>query len=611
MLELHSHGAATSPAAIGCKRGICSRPVARAHVSLSCFCGALQSRSRKLRSFDCGQSWIGQGTPPRAAHSTFNGNKDIRALDSRISSACCFLIKHESSSRPDLRCQAGAGGSEVAEAVPDEPVRSSKYEAWNATTERLTALSTVAGLFMMVPQILKNATLLRANQGAALGILSWLGFATGFLGNMLLLSYFTAKRELSACLVQVVGATSTAILLAQVFIAGFMPPPAFTAVAAYLLLGCAVNCLRFTRHLPQPLWDTWQDVIGVLGLAVLPQVIWSTFSSITTKLPGTISAVGGLLFIVAMRRGLVGQPWRDRWQLLSGWTATLLFMVMPVAQLQVCFTRPDQLAGMSALSSLLGIVGNGLMVPRALFTRDFIWFLGCSWGCILMGWGVLLAMALHGFYPPRLFMAVSLALIGYLAVVFKFDADAHGCTPLLGSISGHPLHSDPLRNLISIGGNPVTQALRELDDDSLCVPKVVVEEFPDAFKFIATVPGLEKKDMQVQVRGKDVLTITGKRTREERDGDDSNRVVKEFSSFKRSFRLPRGVSTKKVTAVARNGVLTVTVPKKTSSKVTSGRSVAHRNANAVAKDNISKQGGLNGEQRVSKRRKVVHFAPGC
>ncbi|GJP30796.1 hypothetical protein CLOM_g6957 [Closterium sp. NIES-68] len=173
-------------------------------------------------------------------------------------------------------------------------------------TERLTALSTVAGLFMMVPQILKNASLLRANQGASLAILSWLGFATGFLGNMLLLSYFTAKKELSACLVQVVGAGTTAILLGQVFMAGFMPPPAFTAVAAYFLIGCTVNCLRFVGHLPQSLWDTWQDLIGVLGLAVLPQVIWSTFSSIPTKLPGTISAVAGLLFIAAMRRGMVG-----------------------------------------------------------------------------------------------------------------------------------------------------------------------------------------------------------------------------------------------------------------------------------------------------------------
>ncbi|CAI5501228.1 unnamed protein product [Closterium sp. Naga37s-1] len=149
-----------------------------------------------------------------------------------------------------------------------------------------------------------------------------------------------------------------------------------------------------------------------------------------------------------------------------------------------------------------------------------------------------------------------------------FPSDLLSDSPTLLS---HSLHSHPLRNLISIAGNRGTQALRELDNDSLGVPKVAVEETPDAIKFVATVPGLEKKDMQVQVRGKDVLTITGKRTREERDGDDSNRVVKEFSSFKRSFRLPRGVTTKMVTAVARNGVLTVTVPKKTSPKETSGR----------------------------------------
>ena len=42
--------------------------------------------------------------------------------------------------------------------------------------------------------------------------------------------------------------------------------------------------------------------------------------------------------------------------------------------LQMCFAYPERIAGMSAGSSLLGIVGNGLMIPRALFTRDFIWY---------------------------------------------------------------------------------------------------------------------------------------------------------------------------------------------------------------------------------------------
>ena len=52
-------------------------------------------------------------------------------------------------------------------------------------------------------QIVKNARLLLAGDSASLGVLSWVGYATGYLGNMLLLSYFTARREQSACFVQV------------------------------------------------------------------------------------------------------------------------------------------------------------------------------------------------------------------------------------------------------------------------------------------------------------------------------------------------------------------------------------------------------------------------
>lgn len=47
-------------------------------------------------------------------------------------------------------------------------------------------------------------------------------------------------------------------------------------------------------------------------------------------------------------------------------------------------------------SILLGMLGNGLMVPRALYTRDKIWFLGVGWGP-LMGWVQLLSLYVaHG-----------------------------------------------------------------------------------------------------------------------------------------------------------------------------------------------------------------------
>ncbi len=40
---------------------------------------------------------------------------------------------------------------------------------------------------------------------------------------------------------------------------------------------------------------------------------------------------------------------------------------------------------------LLALLGNSLMVPRALFVQDRIWQLGSCWACFA-GWGQLLSM---------------------------------------------------------------------------------------------------------------------------------------------------------------------------------------------------------------------------
>ena len=64
---------------------------------------------------------------------------------------------------------------------------------------------------------------------------------------------------------------------------------------------------------------------------------------------------------------------KDVWCTVGAWTATLLFMVMPVAQLIKNCTQPESLAGIAIGSVLLGALGNGLMIPRALFLKDVIW----------------------------------------------------------------------------------------------------------------------------------------------------------------------------------------------------------------------------------------------
>lgn len=55
--------------------------------------------------------------------------------------------------------------------------------------------------------------------------------------------------------------------------------------------------------------------------------------------------------------------------------------------------QASSLEGLSLGTMLLALLGNALMVPRALHTRDVVWFVGSTWACTA-GWGQLLSMAL-------------------------------------------------------------------------------------------------------------------------------------------------------------------------------------------------------------------------
>lgn len=309
-----------------------------------------------------------------------------------------------------------------------------EYASWDGITEKLVLSSSAVGLFMMVPQILKNAASVQEGNAAALAILPWTGYSTGFLGNMLLLSYFVGKREISATFVQGIGASSTAVLLWQIYLAGYMPPAAFATVAGVLATGLLVNALEYGRVLPKSLWSTWQDLSGIVGLAVLPQVVWSTFSDSSTVLPGVLSAAGGIFLVLGLRTGWLSEDIRGAWAKASGWTATLLFMFMPIPQLQACFTRPESLAGISILAPILALTANGLMVPRALFTRDAMWFIGAGWGASLMGWGVLLSMVMNGVISSTLFVSCTAAFATYVITVFFKDSRAHRLPSPLSSL---------------------------------------------------------------------------------------------------------------------------------------------------------------------------------
>jgi len=105
---------------------------------------------------------------------------------------------------------------------------------------------------------------------------------------------------------------------------------------------------------------------------------------------------------------------------------------------------------------------------------------------------------------------------------------------------------------------------RRADLPATRAPRIDYSETPDEIRIHAEMPGLDEKDIGVSLEER-VLTIEGRRAaeREEEDAETGYRHVESFrGSFRRSLRLPVEVDENAVTAAYRNGVLSVTLPKR-------------------------------------------------
>ena len=92
-------------------------------------------------------------------------------------------------------------------------------------------------------------------------------------------------------------------------------------------------------------------------------------------------------------------------------------------------------------------------------------------------------------------------------------------------------------------------------------PKVNVYEHDDKISIVAEIPGLDKKNVSVDVEDQ-VLTISG----DKHGFDDSGTkcITRELkqSSFKRSFNLGEHLDGEDVTASFKDGLLSIAIPKK-------------------------------------------------
>lgn len=92
-------------------------------------------------------------------------------------------------------------------------------------------------------------------------------------------------------------------------------------------------------------------------------------------------------------------------------------------------------------------------------------------------------------------------------------------------------------------------------------PAMDVSETEDAVIVKAELPGMEAKDVEINLNG-DVLSLRGEKREETEEKTKSfHRVERSYGSFERSVRLPYAVKADKVEATFKNGVLTVQLPK--------------------------------------------------
>jgi HSP20 family protein len=97
-------------------------------------------------------------------------------------------------------------------------------------------------------------------------------------------------------------------------------------------------------------------------------------------------------------------------------------------------------------------------------------------------------------------------------------------------------------------------------------PPVDIYETEDAIVLKAELPGIDPKDVEVRVED-NTLYLKGERNYE-KDVNEQNyhRIERSYGSFARSFTLPNSISAEKVKAEYKDGLLTLTMPKREEAK---------------------------------------------
>ena len=131
-----------------------------------------------------------------------------------------------------------------------------------------------------------------------------------------------------------------------------------------------------------------------------------------------------------------------------------------------------------------------------------------------------------------------------------------------GTEVGNPSRSSEMNNLMNYFWNymdmpsGLTESVAEME------PKMQVAETNDAINITAELPGIDEKDLDLQISSDGYLSVCGEK-KNVVEQTDKNAYFSEISygTFKRTLPLPWDLDYEKAKASFKNGVLKVFIPK--------------------------------------------------
>ncbi len=125
----------------------------------------------------------------------------------------------------------------------------------------------------------------------------------------------------------------------------------------------------------------------------------------------------------------------------------------------------------------------------------------------------------------------------------------------------------------AVGGSPSGSwtSFPTWSEDGWLKPSVDIASTDKEYTISVELPGVDEKDVQVEVTG-DTLRIRGeKRQEKEQSGRNYYAVERSYGSFRRALCLPEDADAEGLSATLKHGVLTVTVPRKESARTSAKR----------------------------------------